>query len=283
MFKVVISNKHHNTTLCKYLELLGISVQRRKQLLSMNTCYVNKVLSSGDTVLQENDLVELDLSIFEVQKYKPSEFNLTILYEDEYIIAIDKPAGYIVYDAEDEKISICNFLRYYYKQYKKKTDIVPVHRLDTDTSGCLIFAKDVVTASGLSRSFEKNEITKRYVAKVSGAMNKEGCINKNIGKDRHVNNKMVVCERGKQALTKYRLVDSNNKFSLVEAIPVTGRTHQIRVHLASIGNPIVGDKTYGSKVSNERILLHCQYISFMHPIKEKALTVYAPMPEEFKL
>lgn len=283
MFKVVISNKHHNTTLCKYLESLGISVQRRKQLLSMNTCYVNKVLANCDTVLQENDLVELDLSIFEVQKYKPCEYNLTILYEDEYIIAIDKPAGYIVYDTEDEKTSICNFLRYYFKQYKKKVDIIPVHRLDTDTSGCLIFAKDVVTASGLSRSFEKNEITKRYVAKVTGAMNKEGCINKNIGKDRHINNKMVVCERGKQALTKYRLLETTNKLSLVEAIPVTGRTHQIRVHLASIGNPIIGDKVYGSKVSNDRILLHCQYISFMHPIKEKALTIYAPMPEEFKL
>ena len=147
----------------------------------------------------------------------------------------------------------------------------------------MIFAKDVVSASGLSRSFELNEVTKRYVAKVSGITNDEGCINKNIGKDRHVNNKMVVCERGKQALTKYKLLETNKKVSLVEAIPVTGRTHQIRVHLASIGNPIIGDKTYGSKVANDRILLHCQYISFMHPIKQKSLTVYAPMPEEFKL
>ena len=94
---------------------------------------------------------------------------------------------------------------------------------------------------------------------------------------------MVVCERGKQALTKYRLLETNKKVSLVEAIPVTGRTHQIRVHLSSIGNPIVGDKTYGSKIDCERVMLHCQYISFIHPIKEKALTVYAPMPDGFEL
>lgn len=283
MFKIVIDHTNHNLTLCKYLEKLGISVQRRKQLLNTNTCFINKVLATSEDILHENDLLELDLSIFEVQKYKPVEYNLTIVYEDDYIIVIDKPSGYIVYDTEDEKVSICNFLRYYYKKYKKNCDIIPVHRLDIDTSGCLIFAKDVVSASGLSRSFEKNEITKRYVAKVSGVVNNEGCINKNIGKDRHVNNKMVVCGGGRQALTKYKLLDTNKKISLVEAIPVTGRTHQIRVHLASIGNPIIGDKTYGSKVANDRILLHCQYISFVHPIKEKALTVYAPMPEEFRL
>ena len=283
MFKVVISNKDHNKTLCKYLESLEISVQRKKQLLNTNTCYINKVLATGNDLLHENDLLELDLSIFEIQKYKPIQYNLTILYEDEYLIVIDKPSGYIVYDVDDEKESICNFLRYYYKQYKKNYDIIPVHRLDIDTSGCLIFAKDVISASGLSRSFEKNEVTKKYVAKVSGIVASEGCINKNIGKDRHVNNKMVVCERGKQALTKYRLIDTNKKVSLVEAIPVTGRTHQIRVHLSSIGNPIIGDKTYGSKIVSDRIMLHCQYISFIHPIKEKALTVYAPMPDEFKL
>lgn len=283
MFKIVISPKYHNITLCKYLEILGISVQRRKQLLNTNTCYINKVLVSGDAILKENDLLELDLSIFQVQKYRPVKYNLTIVYEDDYIIVVNKPSGFIVYDIDDEKDSICNFLRYYYKEYKKNCDIIPVHRLDTDTSGCLIFAKDVISASGLSRSFEKNEVTKRYVAKVSGILNNEGCINKNIGKDRHINNKMVVCERGKQAITKYKLLDTNKKISLVEAIPVTGRTHQIRVHLASIGNPIIGDKVYGSKIVNERVLLHCQYISFMHPIKEKALTVYAPMPDEFKI
>lgn len=283
MFKIVIDSKNDNKTLGEYIETLAISVQRKKQLLNNNTCYINKVLSSKEDILKENDLLEIDLSIFEIQKYKPVESNLTILYEDEYMIAIDKPSGYIVYDPEDVKVSICNLLRYYYKQYKRKCEIIPVHRLDSDTSGCLIFAKDIITAAYLSRSFENNEVIKKYVAKVSGVINNEGTIDKNIGKDRHVNNKMVVCERGKKALTKYRLISTNKKESLVEAIPVTGRTHQIRVHLASIGNPIVGDKTYGSKVNNNRILLHCQYITFTHPIKEKTLTVYAPMPEEFKI
>lgn len=283
MFKVVINSNNSGISINKYLDQLGVSVQRKKQLNSINSLYVNKTLVKGDFLLQENDLLEIDLSLFEVKKYRSIEFNLTILYEDEYIIAVDKPSGYIVYDLDDIKDSICNFLRYYYKKYKKNCEILPVHRLDTDTSGCLIFAKDIITCASLSRKFEKNEITKKYVALVSGLVDKEGSINKNIGKDRHVNGKMVVCERGKEALTKYRLIKTINKFSLVEAIPVTGRTHQIRVHLSSIGNPIVGDILYKSKVINDRVMLHCQTISFMHPIKEKAVTIFSPLPEEFNI
>lgn len=283
MFKVVINSNNSGISINKYLDQLGVSVQRKKQLNSINSLYVNKTLVKGDFLLQENDLLEIDLSLFEVKKYRSIEFNLTILYEDEYIIAVDKPSGYIVYDLDDIKDSICNFLRYYYKKYKKTCEILPVHRLDTDTSGCLIFAKDIITCACLSRKFEKNEITKKYVALVSGLVDKEGSINKNIGKDRHVNGKMVVCDRGKEALTKYRLIKTINKLSLVEAIPVTGRTHQIRVHLSSIGNPIVGDILYKSKVKNDRVMLHCQTISFMHPIKEKAVTIFSPLPEEFNM
>lgn len=283
MFKVVISNINSGITINKYLEKLGVAVQRKKQLNSLNTFYVNKTLVSGDFTLQENDLFEIDLSLFETKKYRPINFNLTIIYEDDYLIAVDKPSGYIVYDLDDIKDTICNFLRSYYKQSKKNFDIIPIHRLDTDTSGCLIFAKDVITAASLSRKFEKNEVTKKYIALVSGLVEKEGCINKKIGKDRHINGKMVIFDKGKEALTKYRLIKSNSKFSLVEAIPITGRTHQIRVHLSSIGNPIVGDQLYKSKISNDRIMLHCQSISFIHPIKEKAVTLYSPLPEEFEI
>ena len=283
MFKVVIDSNNSHNTISKYLDKLVVSIQRKKQLNSSNAFYVNRVLVDSTYELKENDFLEIDLSIFEIKKYRPVEYNLTILYEDEYIIVIDKPNGYIIYDVDDKQDAICNFLRYYYKQYKKDSLIIPIHRLDFDTSGCLVFAKDIITAAGLSKSFEKNEVTKKYVALVSGVVNKEGSINKNIGKDRHVNGKMVVCERGKEALTKYRLIDTNNKLSLVEAIPVTGRTHQVRVHLAYIGNPLVGDVLYKSKVKASRVMLHCLSISFIHPIKEKAVTVYSPLPQEFKI
>ena len=283
MFKVVIDSNNANNTISKYLDKLGVSIQRKKQLNSSNAFYVNRVIVNSSYELKENDFLEIDLSIFETKKYRPVEYNLTILYEDEYIIVIDKPSGYIIYDVDDKKDAMCNFLRYYYKQYKKDSSIIPIHRLDSDTSGCLVFAKDVITGACLSKSFEKNVITKKYVALVSGVVNKEGSINKNIGKDRHINGKMIICDRGKEALTKYRLIDSNSKFSLVEAIPITGRTHQIRVHLSYIGNPLVGDVLYKSKVKADRVMLHCQSISFMHPIKEKAVTVYSPLPQEFKI
>lgn len=282
MFKIVVDESNNNINVNSYLDYIGLSNQRKKQLLNNDLCYINKIPCKGNDVLQNSDLFEIDLSIFDVKKYRPIEYNLTILYEDEYIIVVDKPVGYIIYDTDNDKPSICNFLSYYYKQYKKKCDIYPIHRLDQDTTGCLIFAKDLISASNLSKSFEKNEVTKKYVSLVSGVLNKEGSINKNIGKDRHINGKMVICERGKPALTKYKVLKSNNKLSLVEAIPVTGRTHQVRIHLASIGNPLVGDSLYGSKVKFDRVLLHCQSISFIHPIKKKAVTVFSPLPLEFK-
>lgn len=283
MFKLIIDEINSNICISKFLDKFSFSLQRKKQLSSINAISVNRVTADLNYILKQNDLLEIDLSIFPIKKYRPVEFNLTILYEDEYIIAVDKPSGYIIYDVDDKKDSICNFLSYYYKKYKKNCDIIPIHRLDTDTSGCIIFAKDIITSAYFSKIFEKNEITKKYVALVSGSVEKEGCINKNIGRDRHVNGKMIVCERGKLAITKYRLLKSNERRSLVEAIPITGRTHQVRVHLASIGNPLIGDKLYGSKVLNNRVMLHCQAISFIHPIKEKAFTIFSPTPEDFKI
>lgn len=283
MFKYIIQNIKTEQNLKKYIESLGLSGNKVNKLFQMSCCYINRTIQNPNYIVKNNDFLEIDTSIFEIMKYRSLEFNLTVLYEDENFIVVDKPFGCIVYDVEDKITSMCNYLSYYYKQNKKKTNIFPVHRLDTDTSGCLVFAKDIITASALSKKFENKEIVKKYVALVQGVVEKEGSINKNIGSDRHVNNKMVIYAKGKSAITKYKLLSTNDKTSLVEAIPITGRTHQIRVHLASIGNPLVGDTLYGSKYQNDRILLHCQSISFKHPFKDKNITVYSPLPEGFEL
>lgn len=283
MFKYIVKNIKTEQNLKKYIESLGLSGSKVNKLFQMNCCYVNRTIESSNYIVKENDFIELDTSIFETMRYRPIEFNLTVLYEDENLIVIEKPFGNIVYDPEDKIPSMCNYLSYYYKQNKKKIEIYPVHRLDTDTSGCLVFGKDIITASSLSKMFENKVVTKKYVALVQGVVEREGTINKNIGTDRHINNKMVIYPKGKIAITKYKLLSTNEKTSLVEAMPITGRTHQIRVHLASIGNPLVGDVLYGSKYQNERIMLHCQSISFKHPLKDKNITVYSPLPDEFKL
>ena len=283
MFTYIIQNLETKQNLKTFIGSLGLSVNKINKLFQMDCCYVNRVLQKPDYIVKNNDFLEIDTSIFETMKYKPIEFNLTVLYEDEFLIVVDKPNGYIIYDVDDSQTSMCNFLSFYYKSNKKKTDIYPVHRLDTDTSGCLVFAKDIITSSSLSRKFENNEVIKKYVALVQGCLEKEGTINKNIGSDRHINNKMVIYNKGKVAITKYKLLKTNNHTSLVEAIPITGRTHQIRVHLASLGNPLVGDALYGSKIRNSRILLHCQEISFKHPMKDKNITIYSPLPDGFEL
>ena len=282
MFKVIIDENYANLTVENMLEKLGISLPRRKQLLLNNLCYINKQSSERTDTLLLNDLFELDLSIFDVKKYRSIEFNLTVLYEDEYFIVVEKPSKHIIYDIDDEKDSVINYLTYYFKSYKKKCNVIPVHRLDTDTTGCLLFAKDVITAACFSKMFENNEITKKYVACVNGIIEQEGIIDKNIGKDRHINGKMVACKNGKPAITKFKLLKTNNKISLVEATLITGRTHQIRVHFSSIGTPLVGDTLYGSKIKNDRVMLHCQSLTFVHPIKKKVVTVYSPLPEDMK-
>lgn len=283
MFKYKLPDISDNITFYQLLNSLGLAKNKISQLFQMKCCYVNRTLKNQDYILKSNDFIEIDTSIFESMKYKPVDFNLTILYEDDYLIVVDKPSGYIVYDINDEKASVCNFLSFYYLNNKKKTNIFPVQRLDFDTSGCLVFAKDVITASSLSKQFENRVIEKKYIALVQGIVEKEGIIDKKIGSDRHINNKMVISKSGKTAITKYKLLKTNCYTSIIEAIPITGRTHQIRVHFSSTGNPLIGDALYGSKIKNERVLLHCKQIKFSHPFKDKEIIVYSSLPDEFKI
>lgn len=283
MFKYKLPDISDNITFYQLLNSLGLAKNKINQLFQMKCCYVNRTLKKQDYILKSNDFIEIDTSIFESMKYKSVDFNLTILYEDDYLIVVDKPSGYIVYDINDEKVSVCNFLSFYYLNNKKKTNIFPVQRLDFDTSGCLVFAKDVITASSLSKQFENRVIEKKYIALVQGIVEKEGIIDKKIGSDRHINNKMVISKSGKTAITKYKLLKTNYYTSIIEAIPITGRTHQIRVHFSSIGNPLIGDALYGSKIKNERVLLHCKQIKFLHPLKNKEIIVYSSLPDEFKI
>ena len=152
--------------------------------------------------------------------------------------------------------------------------------MDTDTSGCLVFAKDIITASALSKKFENKEIVKKYVALVQGVVEKEGSINKNIGSDRHVNNKMVITKNGKPAFTRYELIKLLHGKSLLKVFITTGKTHQIRVHLAAIKHPIVGDEKYGATIPANRALLHCAEITFAHPNYNKDIVIKCKLPSD---
>lgn len=217
-----------------------------------------------------------------------------IIYENNDFLVINKPAGLLVHQTnKNEKNTLTDWL------IKKYPEIINVgenalrpgivHRLDKDTSGIMIIAKNQRTFEYLKELFKNHQIQKKYLALVWGIpKNKKGLINFPIGlKQKSIKRTIYSLKLQKEAITKYKVLKSfkNKKgdiFSLLEVFPQTGRTHQIRVHLKSIGNPICGDKLYGKKNDDfKRLMLHALAIEF-NPEKGKILKIETEIPKEFK-
>jgi len=212
---------------------------------------------------------------------------LDILYEDEYLIAVNKPTGMVVHPgAGNTHDTLVNALSSYCQNLSglsgpSRPGIV--HRLDKDTSGVILVAKDDTTHRLLAEQFKERTVHKTYVAVVKGIIEQdEGIIEAPLSRKPGDRKKMQVSlSDAKAAVTKYKVVRRfSRKASLVEAYPVTGRTHQLRVHFRYLGHPIWGDRTYGGPVFS-RLLLHALRIECAHPVTRKALRIEAPLPEEF--
>lgn len=282
-FNMKISKNYHNFTLEKLLKEFHLANAKIKYLIDNGNCYVNGEVASSNTLLRTNDYLTIDISNFEHLDFQPEAVEINILYEDEYLLVINKPSGYIIYpDNRNATGTIANFIADYYDKNNLDLTIRHCHRLDSATSGCLVFAKDLITHSAMSYLFESKQVEKTYWTLVEGILPKEGKINFPIGKDRHVNGKMIVSNTGKPALTTYKPLTVFQNKTLLEVKIATGRTHQIRVHLATIGHPIINDTLYGSKTSG-RVMLHCKSISFLHPITKSKVYIEAPLPPDFKM
>ncbi|MFA5360662.1 MAG: RluA family pseudouridine synthase [Candidatus Paceibacterota bacterium] len=269
----------------------------------------NKVKPSF--ILKGGEKIYVDISEFDEKKVvalKPQSLfpEPKVLYEDEDLIAIDKPAGIIVHPSSDNPWcpSIAGWL---VKKFPFLLDVGDpsigsgqenlrpgiVHRLDKETSGVLIAAKNNFSFNYLKNLFKERKIRKKYIALVRGEIKtQEGRINLPLGRSKKSPTKKKViiknrrAEKSKAALTKYRVLKRFQGYTLLEVIPETGRTHQIRVHLSSIGFPVIGDKFYGkSKQSMDlnlsRHFLHAQEISFVSP-KGKFLKIESSLPLELK-
>ncbi|MBF1300525.1 MAG: RluA family pseudouridine synthase, partial [Parvimonas sp.] len=207
--------------------------------------------------------------------------------EDDYIIIINKPRNMVVHPAAgNEAHTLVNALLNHCKLSMVNSERPGiVHRLDKDTTGLIVCAKDDETHLKLVEMFSNREINKKYLAICNGSFSKEnGFIDKPIGRDEKDRKKMSVKSKsGKEALTEYNILTSNLKYSLVDVTLHTGRTHQIRVHFSSLNHPIVGDETYGNK--NEKIkangqMLHSYYLEFLHPITEENLS-FTVLPDDY--
>ena len=215
--------------------------------------------------------------------------SIKIVYEDDNIIVINKPAGLVVHPAPGNyEHTLVNALIYCFKNL---SDINPqrpgiVHRLDKETSGLLVIAKNNTTHLALARQFAKHSIKRKYIALVKGKMEfDEDIIELPIGRHpRRRKNMAVGFAKGtKYAKTHYRTLKRKEDCSLLELEPFTGRTHQLRVHLAFIGHPILGDAKYGKGNGSKRMCLHAKYIGFLHPSSGKFVEFSSDTPSEFKI
>jgi 23S rRNA pseudouridine1911/1915/1917 synthase len=222
---------------------------------------------------------------------QPEPLSLNVLYEDEHLLVIDKPAGMTVHPGAGRASGTLVNALLAYRPEITRADLDPqrpgiVHRLDRETSGLLVVATQRAVQVTLQALFRRQEVRKVYLALVHGALYPErGAIEAPIGRDPiHRRRMAVLAEGGRYARTEYVVREMFDGCALIEAMPVTGRTHQIRVHLASIGHPVVGDRVYGRRRSTAipvpRQFLHAWRLSFEHPVRREPMCFEAELPPD---
>jgi len=261
-----------------------------QKLIECGHVRVNEVAVKAHHKVITGDDVFVDVQQdFLTPKYvSPENIPLDIFYEDDFLIVVNKPRGMMVHPAQGcyTGTLVNALLHYSVKLSEVNTDMRPgiVHRLDKETSGLMIVAKDNITHARLAKQFQRRQVKKQYIALVEGEVEfDEGMIDRPIGRDYHHRDKKAVQyhEKAKDSTTVYRVLRRVKGVTLVALFPKTGRTHQLRVHMAYIHHPILGDDKYGKKCSFSRLALHAQSIGFRHPQYKTYLECSSKPPEEF--
>ena len=254
------------------------------KLKKLDKIYLNGNVTSVNHPVLENDLIECYLDYEEDNSnIVPTEMPLNIIYEDEAYIVVNKPAGIPVHPSMDHYAdSLSNGIAFYFNQIGLKKKIRPVNRLDKDTSGIVIFAKNEYIQECLVRQMKSKEFIKRYIAVVNGNLdNLEGTINAPIARKEGSIIERCVSETGDIAITHYKVLKRKTDFDIVECILETGRTHQIRVHFAYLGHSLLSDTLYGTSSSLiNRQTLHAYEVEFTHPLSKKKVKYIATVPED---
>ncbi|MCK9217873.1 MAG: RluA family pseudouridine synthase [Firmicutes bacterium] len=261
-----------------------------KKLINDGMVNVNNVIRQPNYRLKSGEQVKVFIPKTVKVDIKPENIKIDIIYEDNYIMIINKPQGMVVHPAHGNYSgTLVNALLYQCTSLSGINGIIRpgiVHRLDKDTSGLLVVAKTNVAHIELSNQFKEGSTIRKYVALLEGKMKSEtGVVKAPIGRHPVDRKKMMVTSKNsKYAETKYKILESFKNNTLVEAKLETGRTHQIRVHMSYIGHPVVGDILYGYKKNRFNLkgqLLHASILGLNHPITKKDLKFRAPLPDYF--
>ena len=262
--KIKLNNESVNT----FLDRVHLS---KKKIYELKT---NKKIDVANFDEVINGYINIDTS--EEINYHPEEYNLDIIYEDDNYLVVNKKRGIIIHD---ESNSLANKVAYYYLKNSIKSMVRYPSRLDRDTTGVVIFTKNMISASYLDFLFSNDGVDKTYCALAYNRFKElNGKITYSISTDRHNNNKMVTSINGKKCKTVYKVI-KNGDISYLDLRIKNGRTHQIRVHLSKIGHPILGDSIYGDGIGC--LMLHCKRIEFMN-FDGKKMSFEAKLDSEFE-
>ena len=281
----VIDNKYTNINQILKQEF-KLSARLMHKVISNKLVLLNNIPIDTRTTPANGDIIKVDLNYEEENdNIVPTKMELNILYEDDGLLILNKPAGIAVHPSILHfSDSLSNGVRFYFDSISLKKKIRPVNRLDLDTSGIIIFAKNEYVQECLIKQMNSHILKKEYIAIVSGILNeKSGTINLPISRKAGSIIERCVSKDGQIAITDYSVIKELDNMSVVKCILQTGRTHQIRVHFSSIGHPLIGDFLYGSKSDLiNRHALHSYHISFVHPISNKNIDIYCELPEDMK-
>lgn len=291
-----------NLSLIEYLSKRFTYLSHEEWLLriSESRVKINDIIADVNKIVVTDDVLSYDMPDF---KEPEADLNYSIVYEDEWILAVNKPGNLLVHhQGRSFKSNLIYQLRYVHEPKYDDADII--NRLDRETSGLVLVSKSKDALKKFTALFKNRSIKKEYVAIVNGMLEHEtGVIDKPIGKD--INSKIrskqiVEGEKSKDAFTSFEVLERSNNYSLIKLYPKTGRTHQLRVHMLYLGYPIVGDKFYSvdedtffkwckKKEDHERVFglnrqaLHCSALSFIHPFTNKELTITANIPDDMMM
>ena len=268
-----------------------LSRSQIQKLIEAKRVWVNGFTGKSNHRLKEGERVEIEYELPEPEGIQPEDIPLDIIYNDSALLVVNKPSGMVVHPGAGNRTrTLVNALLFHFPDIgrvgpEERAGIV--HRLDKETSGLIVIARNSTAYSQLQRKFKQREVEKIYLGLVWGKMpEKEGEFSWAIGRHmKHGERISVSTKRPKEALTRYSVQKEYQEFTLLEIRPLTGRTHQIRVHLAASGHPLVGDTRYGrrnSKIHAPRLFLHASGLSFRHPETEERMEFSSPMPKVLK-
>jgi 23S rRNA pseudouridine1911/1915/1917 synthase len=289
----VVDEKDVGIRIDKYLSEVFADKSRSfiQGLIEKKNIKVNNKIPKSNYKVKFSDEIEVIIDEPEILNVDPEDIPLNILYEDKDIVVVDKSQGMVVHPAPGNyNGTLVNALLFHCTDLSSINGVVRpgiVHRIDKDTSGVLVVAKNDEAHNKLSEQLKDHSMKREYYALVEGRIkNDKGTIDKPLARSKKDRLKIGIVEGGKRAVTHYEVIERYNGYTLIRCVLQTGRTHQIRVHMASIGFPLVGDPLYGFKKQKFKLqgqMLHAKTLGFIHPSKNEYIEFTTELPESFQI